>query len=392
MPPEPPGELAADPVSTEEIGQARKDLSEALPADTALLKVVMTTDGDQDAYQLEGYFRQRVWVSDPTDLRYQHRPGQVLSRVLNRTASLDTVVACYQYWLNWSTGKGGLKKWIGMLRGKAGDGLRLVIWDDTDFGIPWELFRLDSASKVLPEWLGTAVQTIRWTTVHDETRSDQFSADPVQANGNGILYFEDAALEEDPKYGIAAQGHPGAVPKNGMKALLEELQYGPRRYGLVYVRAHGVHGESISQASLAGVCLKDIEGYVLSALRESRSIIFLNACNSAAPVFDEDYDKVNRNFTEIFLRQRASAVIATMAEVPVGPSSGLARTLLARARKKDVSVPWFLWRRRVAYSEHVPSQVHDPTDEQKHAIYGFMYVSMFIYFGHPESVFRLDAS
>jgi hypothetical protein len=223
----------------------------------------------------------------------------------------------------------------------------------------------------------------------------------TERSEGGILYYEDTGLVADPKYSLGAQHHPGLVPKNDMKALLAELTDGSKRYGLVYVRAHGVHGGTLKTATLAGVRLGDFLHYALPALGESRAVVFLNACNSATGVYDAYYvNGLNWNFAEVFLRQRASAVIATLAEVPVRPSWGLANTLLKRAHAQGVNVPEFLQSRRAAYFGEVRSLVHsagvwpgveDLTDEQKKAIAAFMYVSVFTYFGHPEAVLRLGA-
>jgi hypothetical protein len=400
-PESPPEQLTVQAVPLQEIDPARRDLSASLPPNTALLKVIMARSDNQDAFQLEGYFERQLWISDPADLKHQRRPRMVLSRVLSGTASMDTVVNCYRYLLNWSTGKNGLKKWIAMLRDKMGDGARLIIWDDTDFGIPWELFRLDSTGGPETEWLGVVIQAIRWTTVHDPARSDQFSALITRGSQGGILSYEDTSLMQDPKFTLGAQHLPGLVAKNDMKALLTELADVSKRYGLVYVRAHGIHGDSLDTATLAGIRLCDFEGYALPAIRESRTVVFLNACNSASAVFDAYYaDGLNRNFAEVFLRQRASAVIATLAEVPIDPTWGLAHTLLAQASTQGVSVPEFLRARRAMYFGQVMERVHkksapvsveELTHLQKVAIQGFVYASVFTYFGHPDTILRLEA-
>jgi hypothetical protein len=393
--------LIPETVPMRKINPARRDLSASLPPHTALLKVVRARHGDRDAFQLEGYFGNKVWVSDPKDLRYQLQPGMMLSRELNHTATIDTAVKCYRYMLNWSAGKHALKNWIAMLRAAMGSEVRLVIWDDTDFGIPWELFQLHPTGGADTEWLGAVVKTIRWTTVHDPARSDQFSALMTENSEGGILYYEDAGLVADLKYSFGAQEQPGLVPKNDMKDLLAELADKSKKYGLVYVRAHGVHGDSLDTATLAGVRLGDFEGYALPVLKESRAVVFLNACNSATNVCDAYYaDGLNRNFAEVFLRQHASAVIATLAEVPVRSSWGLANTLLQRAYGEGVNVPEFLRHRRAVYfgevrrlvhSKGIPSNGESLTREQKAAIQGFMYVSVFAYFGHPDAMLRLGA-
>ena len=174
-----------------------------------------------------------------------------------------------------------------------------------------------------------------------------------------------------------------------MEDLLRELD-GPGKYGLVYVRGHGVRSTDLFQATLAGVCLADLAGRLMPGLGNAGSFVFLNACNSARPVIDRSFgDEANRNFAEVFLRQHASGVIATMAEVPVGHSAVLARKLVGRARSGGIRVPEYLREHRERYANRLPVHTTGLTDEQQHAVLAFLYSSVFAYFGHPDSVLKL---
>jgi hypothetical protein len=392
----PPPQGADEVVPVQKVS---KNLSASLPPRTALLRVIMTRlDDGSDVFKLEGSFEKVPWASNQKDLEHQRRPEKMLFRDLNPT--LDSAVKCYVRLLNWSIGKNTLKEWIDTLREAMGNEvLRLIIWDDTDFGIPWELFRLDSTGGEKTEWLGVAVQVIRWTTLHDPNRSDYFSAVEAQCSEGGILCYENEDLvAKQPAYSLRAQPYPGLAPKDDMQALLADLADASKRYGLVYVLAHGDHGDSLDTATLAGVSLGDFEMHGMPALRESGAVVFLNACNSATVVYDAD--RHNRNFAEVFLRKHASAVIATLAEVPFNSSWRLATALLGRAHDERVNVPEFLRRRRARYFKEVQFLVHAKsvplstqqlTDAQKTAIQAFMYTSVFTYFGHPDSVLQLGA-
>jgi hypothetical protein len=382
-----------------EIDPVRKDLSAGLPPRTALLKVIRAEYRGHEAFQLQGYSEKERLVPDEKDLRSQLKPDFMLSRDLKNT--IDSAAECYHHLLNWSTGKYALRRWIATLRRAMGDEVRLIIWDDTDFGIPWELFRLDSTGGAETEWLGVAVQVIRWTTVHDEARVDQFSAVLTQCSAGGILFYEDTTLPGAPEYAFKNQPYPGLVPANNMNDLLAKLENASNRYGLVYVRAHGVHGDSLSTAKLAGFSLGEFEWYGLPALRESSAVVFLNACNSATAVYGTPYGDgaLNRNFAEAFLRRHASAVIATLAEVPADSSWALAEDFLRLAHVEGVNVAQFLQRRRAAYFNDVWRLVHSGipsgpeglTGRQKSAIQAFVYTSVFTYFGHPDAVLQLGA-
>ena len=177
-----------------------------------------------------------------------------------------------------------------------------------------------------------------------------------------------------------------------MEDLLQELTK-PANYGLVYVRGHGHHDPDLFKSTLAGVRLADLCARKLPGLGHSKSVVFLNACNSARPVIDKNLgDESNRNFAEIFLRQRASGVVASMAEVPIGHSAAMARNLVDKARADGVRIPEFLRDHRAQYAKNLPDPSPDLDKQQQRKIRSFIYASVFAYFGHPESVFRLADS
>ena len=378
--------LATAELDWREVPRTRPDLSQTLPPDAALLKVVPTSlDGDE-SFRLELYYRNRILVTAvPEMLKRQRRPAVVLADTLDGQTSTDNIVRCYTIMRNWSDTKYELTRWLTTLRREVKSGLRLIVWDDTDFGIHWELFW--HAMDEDPGWLGASVQLIRWTTVHDPGRHDQFSAETGATGGRDVLYYEDPALAA--AVSIQPDGLPGYKAARTMEELLTELA-GLSSYGLVYIRGHGVHDADLFKATLAGVCLADFAGLPMPGLRRARAVVFLNACNSARPVIDKSLgDEGNRNFAEVFLRQRAAGVIATMAEVPVGHSVALARRLVATARAGGVAVPDYLRAHRARYARRLPEHTMKLTDEDRSAIVAFVYASMFAYFGHPDSVFML---
>ena len=115
-----------------------------------------------------------------------------------------------------------LTQWLTDLRQGVGDNLQLIIWDDTDFGIVWELFWHDMDG--MPAWLGTTAEIIRWVTVRTPERRRQFSAEKDTAVGSQILYFEDPALLPTRNYSILDPLKKSAyVDGKSMKGLLNEL-------------------------------------------------------------------------------------------------------------------------------------------------------------------------
>jgi hypothetical protein len=382
--------LIEDDQQVREIPAQSQDHTAGHGPDIALLRVIRARIDDEDCFKLELHYRGKMrGTNKPDELRNQRRPGTVLADELNEGTSPADALRHYEYMRNWSDGKYKLTRWLTMLRREAGARLRLVVWDNTDFGIPWELFWHDMDEDA--QWLGAAVQVIRWTTVHDPNRSAQFSAEVTECQSDNVLYYEDPDVVEDPLLHSICNGkESGYKAVTSMNELLQELAGTAVTYGLVYVRGHGTHDDSISNATLAGVRLAELAHLKLLALRDAGSVVFLNACNSARPVFDKSYgDELNRNFAEFFLRQHAAAVMATMAEVPVEQSARLARRLIKQARSGGVQLPEYLRVHRANYAAALPKNTIDITDADLDAILHFLYASMFVYFGHTESVFKL---
>jgi hypothetical protein len=392
-PDEPDAEAGASAVDAEptEMGATWQDLRARLPETVALVKVIPQKRHDgSECFQLEMYSRDGfLAVKDRAALERQGRPSLVLAEKLGREVDPAVVEDCYDELLDWSRTKYELNSWLTELRRGIGDDLQLIIWDETDFGIVWELFwhEMDESRG----WLGTVAEIIHWVTVQSEERHGQFSAQKSDLPGSSVLYYEDSELV--PKHhSIRYRAKPDFYI-NGvtMIGLLEKLdEDDPGRYGLVYVRGHGEHSNLRTQAKIAGVSLMKISNCQLHALRGSRTLVFLNACNSARSVADPGPgDRTSRNFTEVFLRRHATGVVATLAEVDVAYSANLSRRLIARALDGGVRIPEFLREERVNEARGLPKNTWQLSDDERSKILSFLRVSMFAYYGHPESVFKL---
>jgi CHAT domain len=372
-----------------------QDLREKLPEKVALLKVIPHKRHDgADCFQLEMYSHRRFHTAkDRAALERQGRPGLVLAEKLVRDVDPATAVDCYDELLDWSNTKPELTSWLTELRKDIGDDLRLIVWDDTDFGISWELFWHDMDES--PAWLGTVAEIVRWVTVRTPGRDRQFSAHKCDTAGGSILYYEDSALVQTANHSIRDSTGPDSyIDGMTMKGLLSKLEdeANADRYGLVYIRGHGKHSNLRKEATLADVSLLKISGLQLRALRGSRALVFLNACNSARQVPDSGPgDSTNRNFAEVFLRRHATGVVATLAEVGAAYSASLPRKLVIQARAGGVRIPEFLRTERAKEAQGLPKNTLGLSADEQQKIISFLRVSMFAYFGHPETVFKLAA-
>jgi len=249
-----------------EMAATWQDLREQLPETVALLKVIPHKRHDgAECFQLEMYSSRGIQTAkDRAALERQGRPGLVLAEKLVRDVDPAVAEECYDELLDWSTTKPELTRWLTELRRDTGDELRLIIWDDTDFGISWELFwhEMDESSA----WLGTVAEIIRWVTVRAPERRRQFSDLKGDAIGGSVLYYEDSALLPTPNYSICDLAEPGSyIDGKTMKELLGKLEDkgNAGQYGLVYIRGHGKHSKLRKEAALAGITLLKISGLQL---------------------------------------------------------------------------------------------------------------------------------
>jgi len=386
---------SVEQVEARAVSPVTEDLSQGLPNNVAVLKVIPTQFDGETCFRLEMHFRGQIrTTSKPADLTNQRRPYLVMADVVaSREWVHDSACAVKSYnkLVNWSDTKYTLTKWLTILRQELGHELQLIIWDDTDFEIPWELFRHSMDGK--PAWLGTAVQLIRWTTVHEAGRESQFSAELGECGTDGgIVLFEDLELVADRNTSLCRTwpAPPGYEFAETMTQLLDLLEDMTRIVGFVYVRCHGTHGASLEKTSLAEVTLASLGARTLRALQKSNPLIFLNTCNSARAVVDRSLgERANRTFAEVFLRRRARAVIATLAEVPVGHSNALARRLVKEAQSGHVALAERLREHRAKYANSLPSHTANLGETEQDAIKAFLFASMFVYFGHPDTTFRL---
>lgn len=394
-----PPERPPDPKDTEaepltRIEKTWYDLKERLPKTVAMLKVIPRLRADQsECFQLEMYSHEGSEVANnAAALSRQGRPKLVLADRLVGEVDPSVVEECYDELLTGSY-RPELTSWLTKLRRTIGDNLQLIVWDDTDFGISWELFWHDM--KESPAWLGTVAEITHWVNILDDKHRDYFSAQKSITTPNGkILYFEDPNLvDTDGRKSIRNSSKPDSyVGCNSLIDLFRMLdsKSNSNPYGLVYIRCHGKHHDSLKESMLDGVSLMKASPRPFPALRRDGPLVFLNACNSARQVHDSrPGDNENRSFAELFLRRHASGVVATLAEVGVNYSASLPQKIVSQARNGGLRIPEFLREERAKEAQGLPTDTLSLTDDERQKILAFIQVSMFAYFGHPESVFLL---
>ncbi|WP_428952346.1 CHAT domain-containing protein [Streptomyces sp. cg35] len=293
----------------------------------------------------------------------------------------------------WSRRQDALRGWIDGLRARYGAGLRLVIWDDTDYDIPWELLWLEAdAERSLPAGhLGALITVARWTTVREAgVRPMEHGA---ECSGPVVGYYDPAMRRDADVFQDFAHQHHDAL-----HSLLGELTQQELRAGLVYLACHGQYGTELTDLRLDVASWEEMDELDMTALRSHATLVCLNACHSARSVHNvAQGEDALRGFAELFLRQGASGCIASSGQVGDDIAHAVIRRIVAEiaadpAKPVAQTLRDFRARATAALPTVIPwtSGAGGRPDEQgQHGVLAFLYSFMFLYFGSPLTTLRL---
>ena len=232
----------AIPSAEKAIDTANGPLPLSLPPGTALLRVSCRPYEGQDRFYLELQSDVKMLSTAwPQDLRSQGRPDLTLAQSVAEGAWPQS----FHKLRSWSVNKLTLRRWLTALRREHGRQLRLIIWDETDFQIPWELFYHETDNPDDLGWLGADIEVIRWTTVYSETPVDWSTGGSSTCHGP-ILGFIDPDFPS-PDLLLSRYRYEQA---SSMQDLLTKLDDKSREVGFVYVWGHGILGSNGEVATL----------------------------------------------------------------------------------------------------------------------------------------------
>jgi hypothetical protein len=312
------------------------------------------------------------------------RPSLALGRLVAPGGAVPTDVQWKMR--EWSRSHDEITQWVDELRAAVGDdNLRLVIWDDTGFEVPWELLWLPgSAVNALPGgWLGALVPVTRWTTLHKPfVDASPYTDSAYTCRGDFVAYLIEAMAAD-----LAVLQRFGAVTTVDESTLLQRLASLQPPLGLVYVASHGQPQADTVHNRLGGLRLASLSFDPLHGLQACRSLVFLNACHSGRLFADPDLnDSLLRGFAQAFLTQGAPAVIGTVGEVETGRAREVARELLEALTgpgHPHLAVALRDVRARAA------GQVPADTDDER-SLLPFLTTFMYLCYGNACSMLDLD--
>jgi hypothetical protein len=305
----------------------------------------------------------------------------------------------------WSYEKGELTRWLNHLRHRHADQFQLVVWDNSELRIPWELFWLqDDPDLGLPDgYLGALLTVTRWVTMHPSKPKyvhPYENPNPYQASGPVVAYIagdmqhDNEILQDFVVHDARSMEHLFDILKGA-----ESLPSDPVALAMVYVACHGEFNDNAGECVLGGYPLGRTHRLSdnLPRLRDQAMLVFLNGCRTGAIGVDTSKynDGALRGFAAVFLRCGAAGVLATTGAVGREEARALAKALIDHLREnRDLTVADAVRQLRADAAERMPPLLRtDVSEEQRRAadeeLLPLLYPFMYVYFGSPRMLISL---
>lgn len=362
-------------------------LTDTLPAHTALLCVTATPSppGERRRFRLAFHFDAEIDESSNADLEAQQVPDLSLTQIADRGQWRRDFFEMAAWWVDLAH----LRYWMSRLAATRDGNTRLIVWDNTDHQIPWELVHLgDGTAEDFDGWLGASVEILRWTSIHHTGRSALYSA-PLAVTKGEVAVLE--TPDVSPGQTIAKMARGVLTFKTAdMKALVGHLGRDEENVALVIVHCHGISASNGSDFTLAGTSMNELERMRMPTLARSHSVVLLNACNTAKIVPSGPHSsRATRSFAELFLRKGASSVIATLGRVSNDHTTDFAYQLIHRG-SPDHRIARLLLSYRAEALRNLRDAVAGGNLDDA-ACARFLYSFMYVDFGHPDSILVLTS-
>ncbi|MEV0567777.1 CHAT domain-containing protein [Dactylosporangium sp. NPDC050588] len=358
-------------------------LADTLPERTKLLVVSAASDGGRELFRVDLLCPGEPRAQSDADVRIQGRPDFSMADILRQ----GRWRASYLRLRSWWNDKHHLNLWLDELIAGEDDGAgpaRLIVWDFTDYAIPWELYY----SQEHDDWLGARVEVVRWTSIHDPLRVARYTAKAGHCTGTVLAVEGDDIVATNAVQLADALAMYGAVPMPTVQQLLARLDDDALRFALILVRCHGLFDED-GNYQLGGMTRDECDEYRMPALRQSNAVVLLNACDSAtAERTGRHAYRATSSFAELFLRRGAFSVVATVGPVAFDHSHEFAARLL-EVPDEDQRLGTVLLEHRRHAADGALRRPGEPDLREEHDFEYFFQSFAYVHFGHPDTVLRL---
>lgn len=373
----------------EGLGSSIADVNAALPAGTAELTVkraLLGGPGGDVVFELTGFCCCGEDLAPVKSERHGHPPRIALGSLITGRPGGESPAVSLHRMRGWSRSKQELLDWLTRIRMRHGDDLRLIIWDDSGFDIPWELLWLahDRHGDLPGGWLGELVTVSRWTTIHSAIGPMSYSSG--RCEGEVVGYVAD---EMSADKGLLAGTSPRLA--DTFRELLAELERPGGRLALIYVACHGEFAETGFDFTLGDVSVGEIDWRTFTRIEESGGLVFINACHSGRLITDPTYnDATVRGFAEVFLRSGAYGFIGTAGAVLETEARATASRLIQLFLQhpgRPVAAVLREYRRSMAMTVQDLPPVADSVSAK--SLLPFVNAYMYLFFGGLETTLAL---
>lgn len=366
------------PISKKRLTRMNIDCSIAPPGNVAFLYVY---ESDRESIRMKGWNSRRHLIHCPRI----PKPDISLARITSRKMFIPIVARIKEFSKERLS---ELTKWLGLLSDFHKEDLCLVIIDDTDAEIPWEMISLKAG------YIGSEVEVVRWTDISKYGDDLRLSPQTTVVNGCTLSFLhgnsEDLMHEEK-----NALNNLNASCLNSAEEVLDRFRGGLSGVGLLYIACHGefVRGsrkkikielsgtESVGTGADEPQIPISVEHlHVLDRKEGGLPIVFVNACHSGRLLHDKTGGRYY-GFPRIFLSKVAHAYVGTLGEVGVPFAAKIGAFVLRQLSNSasGVRLSKILKELRLqAAREFGEASLHDINNYEK-----FVDTFMYVYYGNP---------
>ncbi|SDJ28384.1 CHAT domain-containing protein [Lentzea albidocapillata subsp. violacea] len=367
-------EVVAELPDAQPMGEFVADISTRLDQSYAMLVV---NRAGPDAFTITGKHRDnRLHLRASTMPRPELALGDMAD---NESAARERARNIRYLMQSWSRQAESLREWVERLRATVGDGnLRLVVWDDTGYEIPWELLYLpgDEQEGRADGWLGQLLAVTRMVTIHSfdpRRRPNPLELGDHVCTGDAVAWAID-----DMRADLASINRFNPLRCRSNDELLDRL-YDTAPLGLVYIAAHGKFSDRMTELTLDDLGLEAFDYGDLPGLHASHGLVFMNACHSGRLLNDVRVNLSLFGFAELFLRQGAATVIGAAGKV----DTDIARTVADQIFQEIVRDPAIPVAEAVRLVRARAATRVDGRRPAMEALKEFLYTFMYVCYGNP---------
>lgn len=284
-------------------------------------------------------------------------------------------------------------RWLKKLYQKYDTTLQLIITDNANSEIPWEMVSLSEGF-----FLGELWSVVRWFYIKDANTYEELWLQPKrqQHTGDIIAYYDPTGTQANREKQVLDE--LVTVYHNTIHQLHHRLRQSLRGMGMVYLGMHGIFTYHNDKHKIAVGSWQNPADRIMALALErlppcqvESPVFFVNACHSGRLIRDS---LGLFGLPEILLSHIAGGYIGTLGPISATYAVEVAEFILKKVRQEMGCVnPAEALRRLRTYAaqrerESLDSDLQTKIKRQTELVYAFMY----IYYGNPLSELHLTVA